>query len=378
MMAALGADQAGSDVVVLTDRSLGKSNTAMAQGGIQCPEESRDSIEAFKGDIRRSARDKVDETFLDDFAGNVNRVIGKLAGWGIDFDADSDGQFRRGLAGGLSEPRLLSIKDKIGPSIIGCLRKEILNRQIEVRQNFKVIDFCKDGNHFKVISDGCELKCDRLIICSGGTGYSEAGKLNEVSTNPPNGNHIISNLLIEKGFERIPGNLFQYQPFGLLTESESGFGKAFPESIMGSHVEIVAADGSYIRKRDEWPDRLEICSRMKAAEGKGLAIPLDGRSGFKLSFENCDIEDIQAKFPAAMSYLKKHSIAMSHVLIRPFLHYQLGGFRTGRFGRVSVDGLFLAGEMVGGLHGRNRLMGNGLTDSLVNGYLAGVKSVEDS
>ena len=40
-------------------------------------------------------------------------------------------------------------------------------------------------------------------------------------------------------------------------------------------------------------------------------------------------------------------------------------------GRRAIPGLYLAGEMVGGLHGLNRLMGNGITDSLVHGRLAG-------
>jgi aspartate oxidase len=55
----------------------------------------------------------------------------------------------------------------------------------------------------------------------------------------------------------------------------------------------------------------------------------------------------------------------------PFLHYQLGGFATGADGETAVPGLYLAGEMTGGLHGRNRLMGNGITDALVLGRLAG-------
>jgi len=63
------------------------------------------------------------------------------------------------------------------------------------------------------------------------------------------------------------------------------------------------------------------------------------------------------------------------VLVRPFLHYQLGGFRTGLDGATTIPGLFLAGEMTGGLHGRNRLMGNGITDSLVRGRISGHAAV---
>ncbi len=55
----------------------------------------------------------------------------------------------------------------------------------------------------------------------------------------------------------------------------------------------------------------------------------------------------------------------------PYLHYQTGGFVTDSDGATPIPGLYLAGEMVGGLHGRNRLMGNGITDSLVHGRIVG-------
>jgi succinate dehydrogenase / fumarate reductase flavoprotein subunit len=59
------------------------------------------------------------------------------------------------------------------------------------------------------------------------------------------------------------------------------------------------------------------------------------------------------------------------ILIYPTLHYQNGGIRITENGMSDVENLFVAGEAVGGIHGRNRLMGNSLLDIIVFGRNAG-------
>jgi succinate dehydrogenase/fumarate reductase flavoprotein subunit len=59
------------------------------------------------------------------------------------------------------------------------------------------------------------------------------------------------------------------------------------------------------------------------------------------------------------------------MLVYPTLHYQNGGIRFDKEGRTSVPGLFGAGEVTGGIHGENRLMGNSLLDILVFGQISG-------
>jgi succinate dehydrogenase / fumarate reductase flavoprotein subunit/L-aspartate oxidase len=53
------------------------------------------------------------------------------------------------------------------------------------------------------------------------------------------------------------------------------------------------------------------------------------------------------------------------------LHYQNGGLLIDRDGRTTVDGLLAAGEITGGVHGQNRMMGNSLLDCAVFGWRAG-------
>ena len=59
------------------------------------------------------------------------------------------------------------------------------------------------------------------------------------------------------------------------------------------------------------------------------------------------------------------------ILVYPTLHYQNGGLKITATAMTDVENLFVAGEAVGGIHGRNRLMGNSLLDIIVFGRNAG-------
>ena len=58
------------------------------------------------------------------------------------------------------------------------------------------------------------------------------------------------------------------------------------------------------------------------------------------------------------------------------LHYQNGGLVIDRDGRTTVPGVFAAGEITGGVHGRNRMMGNSLLECVVFGRRAGRAAAE--
>jgi aspartate oxidase len=59
------------------------------------------------------------------------------------------------------------------------------------------------------------------------------------------------------------------------------------------------------------------------------------------------------------------------ILTYPVLHYQNGGLVIDEHGETTVEGLYAAGEIAGGAHGRNRMMGNSLLECTVFGRRAG-------
>jgi aspartate oxidase len=64
-------------------------------------------------------------------------------------------------------------------------------------------------------------------------------------------------------------------------------------------------------------------------------------------------------------------ITQDPILVYPTLHYQNGGVALGPNGETSVPNLYGAGEISGGVHGRNRLMGNSLLEICVFGRRTG-------
>jgi len=69
-------------------------------------------------------------------------------------------------------------------------------------------------------------------------------------------------------------------------------------------------------------------------------------------------------------------ITRERVLVYPVLHYRNGGLVIDEHGRTTLPGLLAAGEITGGVHGTNRLMGNSLLDTVVFGRRAGRAAAE--
>ena len=109
--------------------------------------------------------------------------------------------------------------------------------------------------------------------------------------------------------------------------------------------------------------------------GNGIATP----EGYALWLDTPMIElkhgagTIEKRIPAMMRMFGKHGIDIRKepILVYPTLHYQNGGLKITDDGQTDVENLYAAGEVVGGIHGRNRLMGNSLLDIIVFGRNAG-------
>jgi succinate dehydrogenase / fumarate reductase flavoprotein subunit len=83
---------------------------------------------------------------------------------------------------------------------------------------------------------------------------------------------------------------------------------------------------------------------------------------------------IMKRIPAMWRMFEKYGIDIRYepILIYPTLHYQNGGLDiTADCMTTNIENLFVAGEAVGGIHGKNRLMGNSLLDIIVFGRSAG-------
>jgi succinate dehydrogenase/fumarate reductase flavoprotein subunit len=87
---------------------------------------------------------------------------------------------------------------------------------------------------------------------------------------------------------------------------------------------------------------------------------------------------IEEKLAGEVRKFKRFGIDMTKhpILVYPTLHYQNGGVEINEKCETKIPGLFAAGEVTGGVHGKNRLMGNSLLDFNVFGRRAGIYAAE--
>ncbi|MBA7688837.1 hypothetical protein ES703_97326 [subsurface metagenome] len=114
---------------------------------------------------------------------------------------------------------------------------------------------------------------------------------------------------------------------------------------------------------------------------KGIETPT-GEVGVWLDSPMIDIirgaGTIARELPAMVRQFNRFNIDITKepMLVYPTLHYQNGGIKINADGATTVPGLFAAGECMGGVHGRNRLIGNSTLDLFVFGKRAGRASAQ--
>jgi succinate dehydrogenase / fumarate reductase flavoprotein subunit/L-aspartate oxidase len=182
------------------------------------------------------------------------------------------------------------------------------------------------------------------------------------------------------GAKLLQVDTFQYHPSGAV----------YPEQLIGALVtEGIRSEGGHLvnAKGDRFVNELDTRDVVSSSiireceEGRGIRT-MTGRVGVWLDTPLLEVEHgpgtVAKHFPAMVKQYQRYGIdiAKDPVLIYPTLHYQNGGVQIDVHGESNVKNLFVAGEASGGLHGRNRLMGNSLLDLMVFGKQAGLAAAQ--
>jgi succinate dehydrogenase / fumarate reductase flavoprotein subunit/L-aspartate oxidase len=165
---------------------------------------------------------------------------------------------------------------------------------------------------------------------------------------------------------------FQYHPTGL----------AHPPHLAGSLItEAVRSAGAHLRNGlghrfvDELDSRDVVAAAIIRECQAGRGVERDGQVGVWLDTPRLERDQpgALARFTALHHLAAKCGFdpAEQPFIVAPTLHYQNGGVVIDEHCRTDVEGLYCAGELAGGIHGRNRLMGNALLDILSFGRRAG-------
>ncbi len=380
--AAIEAHEAGADVMIVTKLRMGDANTMMAEGGIQAADKENDSpaihfVDAFGGGHFAAKRELLSKLVCD-----APEAIQWLSELGVEFDKDADGTMITTHGGGTSRKRMHAAKDYSGAEIMRTLRDEVLNRQIPVVDFTSAIELILDenGNAAGAVLMNMETKellvakAKTVIIATGG-----AGRMHYQGF--PTSNHYGATadglvLGYRAGANLLYAETLQYHPTGA-AYPEQIFGALVTEKVRSLGAKLVNCKGEVFMHPLETRDVAaasiirECSTRGNGVEtGQGLGVWLDTPMIEKIGGEGT----IEKRIPAMMRMFGKYGIDIRKepIIVYPTLHYQNGGLDiTPDCMTTKVENLFVAGEAVGGIHGRNRLMGNSLLDIIVFGRSAG-------
>ncbi|TCK32439.1 succinate dehydrogenase / fumarate reductase flavoprotein subunit/L-aspartate oxidase [Paraburkholderia sp. BL8N3] len=387
--AALTAAKQGTRVILATKLRLGDSNTVMAEGGIQAAVGEDDSPQQHFEDTLRAGHFCGVPELVAQMVMDGPDVIRWLIQLGMMFDLEDDrpigGNLLRKKPGGASAARILSYRDYTGLEMMRVLREAVdLDPGIEVWNRCPVVELLSDewGQCAGAVIYNLEwrtfvlVRARAVILATGG-----AGRLHLNSF--PTSNHYGATadglvLAYRIGARLRELDSFQYHPTGIAYPPHLA-GGLLSEAARSAGAKLINGEGE--RFVDELKPRDVVASAIlrECAQGRGIA--REAQIGVFLDTPTLEMENpgILAKRLVTLRHLAHkcgHDAAQEPFLVYPTLHYQNGGVAIDKDGLTSVPNLYCVGELTGGIHGRNRLMGNALLDILSMGRRAGTKAAE--
>lgn len=389
--AAIIAMQNGAKSIISTKLRLGDANSMMSQGGMQAAVKPQDSptrhyLDALGGGHFDNKPDLVKALTEDG-----PEVVKWLEDLGVVWDKLEDGSMQVLHGGGTSRKRMHSCRDYTGAIIMRTLMDEVRNHpdKITTLEFMPVVELimdtrgrCAGGVLYNLETEEYFLvKAKATIIATGGYGRLHIRGFDTTNHYGATGDGLV--IAYRAGAKLLYMDSVQYHPTG----------SVFPEQIAGFLIteKIRGAGGQPLNKHGELfvfprePRDVESAAFIRECVERRNGIPTpSGRLGVWLDSPLIEMLQgegyINKNFPAMHRQFIRYGIDITQepMLVYPSLHYQNGGIEINDRCETNIKGLFVAGEASGGVHGRNRLMGNSVLDYNVFGRRAGKSAAEYS
>src|SRR5213079_392366 len=370
LAAAVSAERAGARVAVAAKGSLQSCNSAKAQGGIQAAFGDDDSPEQHAGDVWRSSHETADMQLVETLTSEAPAAIHWLEELGVAFTRENGG-YRLARCGGASRKRLLQVGDRTGHAITKALRDAAESGSIALYPKSPLAELARGEHGWRARVGAHTIDAATVILAAGGRCFAEAAERGELTTNHPGATGEVTRIALDAGAEARDLDALQYHPNG----------GAWPQTLQGYSIpETTRAYGAVLLNADgeEFTDSLgprDVVSQAivdEVAKGKGLETP-DGRPAVYLDTSRIGEHDAELSLPYMLRRYRAAGVDPlgEPILTYPVLHYQNGGLVIDTNAETTLEGLYACGEIAGGTHGRNRMMGNSLLECIVFGRRAG-------
>ena len=380
LAAALSAERAGARVALVTKGALQSCNSAKAQGGIQAAFGDDDSPEQHAEDVWQSSHETANRALAQVLTGEAPAAIHWLEENGVEFTRENGG-YRLARCGGSSRKRLLQVGDRTGHAITTALRDAYTASGGEAFPNSPLVTLEQHENGWLATcrrKSGEELVIDAgaVVLAAGGRCYREAEERGELSTNHPGATGEVTRLALDLGAESRDLDALQYHPNGgAWPPTMQGY--SIPETTRAYGATLLNAEGEEFTDPLGPRDAVSQAIFDEVEAGRGVETP-DGRPAVLLDTTRVSEHDADISLPYMLRRYRSAGIdpLREPILTFPVLHYQNGGLVIDEHGETTLPGLFACGEIAGGTHGRNRMMGNSLLECTVFGRRAGTAAAE--
>lgn len=383
--AALQAMEQGIErdrLLLVTKLRLGDSNSKLSQGGIQAADAEDDSPPLHFLDVLGGGHFTNDPDLVEILVKEAPGVIKWHEELGVIYDKNADGTMVLDSGGGTCRRRMHSCKDYTGLEILRVLMDEFRSREIPYIEFASAIELLLDdeGAASGAVLYNMETgeyyvaRAKATVLATGGYGRLHIQGFETTNHYGATMDGVV--LAYHVGAELRDLDATQYHPTGA----------AYPEQIVGQLcTEKLRTYGAQpVNKEGEIfvhplePRDVESAAYIRECyeRGKGIVTPT-GMRGVWLDIPLIDIVygegTIDKRFAAMFRQYNRFGINIKNdpVLVFPTLHYQNGGVTLNARTESSVPGLYVAGEVSGGVHGKNRLMGNSQLELYVFGRRTG-------
>ena len=381
-IAALESGVERDKILLVQKLRLGDSNSKMSQGGIQAAVSPDDSPAIHYLDTIGGGHFANDPALVEILVKEGPDVIRWHESLGVLYDKNPDGTTQLAAMGGTSRNRMHSCKDYTGLEITRVLMDEFLNREIPYVEFTCAIELLMDDQGHVAGSVLYDLdsneyliaKAKSTVLATGGFGRLHIQGFETTNHYGATGDGLA--LAYHVGARIRDLDSTQFHPTGA-AYPEQIVGQLCTEKLRGRGAQPLNKYGELFVYPLETRD-VEASAIIRECYGRDNSIitPTNMR-GVWLDTPLIDVINgegtIEREFAAMYRNFNKFGINIRQepMLVFPTLHYQNGGVAINTQCKTSVPGLFAAGEVTGGVHGKNRLAGNSQLDLYVFGRRAG-------
>ena len=378
--AAIEVDDAGLKATIVSKGLSFRSGcTGMAEGGYNAvfkTVDKDDSIDAHMHDTLKGGSYLNDKRLVEILVNESPKRLIDLENYGALFDRQESGQIDQRPFGGQTYRRTCYQGDRTGAELLNALKEEIIKRDIECIEEVMITSLVTDGNQV-IGATGLNLKDSSLIyfqaksviLASGG-----AGQLYPVTSNTFQKNGDGFAIAYRAGANLVDMEQIQFHPTGMVAP-ESKKGVLVTEAVRAEGGKLINSEGERFMSRYA-PEKMELATRDVVARSIYQEI-IEGRGtengGVYLDISHLDDDYIDEKLETMVLQFENVGVDIKHepIEVAPTAHHFMGGVKIDTDASTSLENLFGAGEVCGGVHGANRLGGNALADTQVFGKIAG-------